>query len=254
MNHPRSAFSETRCATFRSTWASAFGPLRLFAPAECRHSEFGAAKAWAGRPQRATSAVGPAGRLTGLVRCGWRAVHLAPRALRAAHDAGESVHEARTACAPPPEPPQAGASHARCGLPAHAFAVTLWQCAARPRGAGEWLGVRVQRAVGGGEDRRAGGGARSAHPPLTRRRRAQRAKRAELSGRRAPRPRTAAKSARRADRRGRTDVPAPQAARARRCPHVGSPQTRQTAATGRMPTVMATTFHASRVARSAMDR
>jgi hypothetical protein len=29
---------------------------------------------------------------------------------------------------------------------------------------------------------------------------------------------------------------------------------RRTAASGRMPTVMATTFHASRVARSAMDR
>jgi hypothetical protein len=197
---------------------SAVDPLLPFAPCS-RHSEFRAAKPRAGRPQRTTSAVGPAGRLPGLGRFGGRAVHFAARTACAAHDAGESDHEACTACTPTPEPPKPGASHARCGLPARAFAATLWQLV-RHCVAGERLGVRARRAVGGGEDRRPGGGARSALRKLTRRRRAQRAKRAEQSGRRAPRPRTAAESARSADRRGRPDVPVPQAARAHRCPQV----------------------------------
>jgi len=234
--------------------ASAFGPLPLFAPAECGRSWRGAAKARAGRLRRATSAVGPAGRLPGLGRFGSRAVHLAPRALRAAHGAGESVHEACTACTPTPEPPKAGASHARRSLPARAFAATLWQRNARCCATGERLGVRVRQAVGGGEDRRPGGGARSALRDLTRRRCAQRAKRAELNGRRAPRPRTAAQSARRADRRGRPDAPARQAARARRCPHVRSRRSARTAATGRKRTFTARPCFMRRGSRAAVKQ
>ncbi len=106
---------------------SPFGPLRSVVPSQSRHACIGATKVRAGRPRRATAAVGPAGRLPGLVRCGGRAVHLAPRALRAAHDAGESVHEACTACTPPPAAPKPGAAHARRGRPARTFADTLWQ-------------------------------------------------------------------------------------------------------------------------------
>ncbi len=92
-----------------------------------RHADIGATKVRAGRPRRARAAVGPAGRLPGLVRCRGRAVHLAPRAARAAHDAGESVHEACTECTPPPAAHKPGASHARRGRPARTFADTLRQ-------------------------------------------------------------------------------------------------------------------------------
>ena len=139
-----------------------------------------------------------------------RAVHLAPRASRAAHDAGESDHEARCArrprpCGPrrlprPAAPaPQAALLQGR-GVPSAAPSPRPSPAGGRGRqalGPSECIAraclQRCGQAGRGARGRRRAWVLRGAActqctlRELTRRRRAQRATRAELSGRRAPR-------------------------------------------------------------------
>jgi hypothetical protein len=175
----------------------------------------GAAKAGAGRARRATSAVGPLGRLPGLSGFAVRAVHFAPRALRAAHDAGEPDYEACTACTPPHKAAQPGASHARRARPAPAFARRGWDAVALTGHR------RCRRAAWGtppsGRGRRRGSqgcGRRAQRAFPTDSPASCAARSAEQSGRRARIPRTAGESPCKGDRRGRPDGGVPQAARA----------------------------------------
>jgi len=185
---------------------SFLGPLRSFG----LRSDIGAPDLLGARARRAEGGgrLGGPTALRSSVR--GRAVHLAPRASRAAHDAGESVHEARCARRPRPCGPR---RLPRPAAPAPQAALLQGRGVPRPRphpgplpqaGEGDRRSGRrsgfaracLQRC------RQAGRGARGRRRAwvlrgaactqctlreLTRRRRAQRAQRAELSGRRAPR-------------------------------------------------------------------
>jgi hypothetical protein len=219
----------------------------------------GATKARAGRPQRASPAVGPWGTdFPGLSASGARRPF---SFVRCAHCAQRRRVSPRSSLRSPPPNPSSPAPPTRaaacppvplrvsedCGGP-HAAAVAGEQlgmrarramggderCESRrtPKGvhatafAGERLGVRARRAVGGGEDRRPGGGERSEHretdsPALC-------AVSAANEAKWTARPRAEDRNGvgpPGADRRTRPAVPAPRAARALLTPQVSDPHT-----------------------------
>ena len=82
---------------------SLFGPLRSVGlRSERRHSDIGAPDLLGVRARRAEGGGRPCGPTALRSSVRGRAVHLAPRAARVAHDAGESDHEARCARRPRP--------------------------------------------------------------------------------------------------------------------------------------------------------
>jgi hypothetical protein len=155
-----------------------FGRFRSLDVVVIGLAKCGATKARAGRPQRANPAVGPWGTdFPGLSASGARRPF---SSVRCAHCAQRRRVSFRSSLrSPPPNhaspaPPTRAAAcppapSRTCGAlrRVHATAVRLCErgvpCAEphATASAGERLGVRARRAVGGGEDRRPGGGERS---------------------------------------------------------------------------------------------
>jgi hypothetical protein len=228
---------------------AAFGPLWSLGVRVRRWlATCGATKARAGRPQRASPAVGPWGtdfpglsgpgarRPFSFVRC----AHCAQRrrvslrsSLRSPPPNHSSPAPPTRAAACPPAPLRTcnalRSTHATAvadGQVEVAESVEEFEGPHATAIAGERLGVRARRAVGGGEDRRPGGGEGSEHretdsPALC-------AVSAANEAKWTARPRAEDRNGvgpPGADRRTRPAVPAPRAARALLTPQVSDPHT-----------------------------
>ena len=187
-----------------------------------------------------------------------RPTHFAPCSRCVQTDGGKSDHEARCARGPRERTAQAPCHARRSRPPGHT--VAQWQrVLAQSSVVAARQAVSVRSPVGGDEQRRTGVGARSALRDLTRRRLSERSERSERSELGDATPGRAAQCSRRAAPTATVWAAARhRLPRRARCPRE-SGRTR-TATTGRKQTFGAghrarttPSFHASPVARSAMD-